>query len=185
VTAGGPLSFPLAGLLGEPPGASRTWELAGLTIGLPDDLRLSSPIQGTLGIARTNRGVLVDARLRAALAGECARCLREIEIPIEVRILEEALPSIDLASGHALDRSAEPDVVRLDDHHEIDLEPLVVDSIVLEEPIAPLCEPDCPGLCPTCGERLDAGHVDHGEDAIDPRLAALRRFAVDDETESE
>jgi hypothetical protein len=57
------------------------------------------------------------------------------------------------------------------------------EAIALAEPIAPLCEPDCPGLCPECGIRMTPGH-EHPDDDIDPRLEALRAFKVDapDET---
>ena len=37
----------------------------------------------------------------------------------------------------------------------------------------PLDRPDCPGLCPVCGEKLDRGDHTHGGEEIDPRLAAL------------
>jgi uncharacterized protein len=56
--------------------------------------------------------------------------------------------------------------------------------VSLNEPIAPICREDCPGLCIACGERLGPGHVDHLEDAVDPRMAALRAFRVDDEPEN-
>ena len=62
----------------------------------------------------------------------------------------------------------------------MDLEPPVVDAIVLAEPIAPLCRPDCPGLCVVCGQPLEAGDHDHPDDDIDPRLEALRGFQADD-----
>jgi uncharacterized protein len=64
--------------------------------------------------------------------------------------------------------------LRLDDHHELDLEPTVRAAISLAEPIAALCRPDCPGLCETCGVDLidDPRHA-HANDDIDPRLAAL------------
>ncbi len=180
-----PLTFPLAGLLGEPAGSTRRWDVHGATIALADDLRLTEPLDGEVRIARTNRGVIVDARLRAAIAGECSRCLREIEIPVEIEVREEALPSIDLMSGGPLDTTAEPEVTRLTSHHELELGPLVADAISLAEPIAPLCEADCPGLCPECGVRLGPGHVAHETEDVDPRLAALRGFraASDDDGE--
>ena len=179
MTVGEPLTFPLSGLLANEPGATRAWEVSGVTIPLPDDLRLAEPIEGHLRVARTNRGVLVDAPLHTAIEGECSRCLRAIEIPIDLRVEEEVLPSIDLASGAPLDRSAEPEVARLDDHHRLHLGELVAEAISLAEPIAPLCTPDCPGLCPICGQRLGTGHVAHPDDEIDPRLEALRGFRVD------
>ncbi len=178
------LVYPLAGLLAEPPGERRIYPIHGVTIPLPDDLRLAEPLEGRVEIARTNRGVLVDARLTTALEATCSRCLREAEVPLAVRVEEEALPSIDLVTGLPLDTSAEPDVTRLDDHHQLDLGALVGEAISLEEPIAPLCEPDCPGLCPVCGERLGPGHAAHPDDETDPRLEVLRGFRVDggDET---
>ncbi len=178
------LVYPLAGLLAEPPGERRIYPIHGVTIPLPDELRLAEPLEGRVEIARTNRGLLVDARLTTALEATCARCLREAEVPLTVRVEEEALPSIDLATGLPIDSSAEPDVTRLDDHHQLDLGALVAEAISLEEPIAPLCEPDCPGLCPMCGERLGPGHVAHPDDATDPRFEVLRGYRVDggDET---
>jgi uncharacterized protein len=184
MTAPVPLTYPVAGLLAEPPGERRTYPIHGATIPLPDDLRLAEPLEGEVRIARTNRGVFVEAKLAAAIEAECARCLRAIDVPIEVAIDEEVLPSVDLHSGLPVDATVEPDVARLTDHHELELGPLVAGAISLAEPIAPLCETACPGLCSTCGERLGAGHEPHPEDDIDPRLEALRAFKVDgpDET---
>ena len=96
--------------------------------------------------------------------------------PIDIELEEEYLPSIDLTSGRPLDTAAEPEALRLTDHHELDLEPSVRDAISLAEPIAPLDRPDCPGLCVVCGLPLDEGVHDHPEDDIDPRLEALNAF---------
>jgi len=180
-----PLVYPLAGLLAEPAGTERRYAIHGATIRLPDDLRQAEPLEGTVRITRTNRGVLVDAAIDTAIAGSCSRCLRDIVIPERVEIHEEVLPSVDLGTGRALDTSAEPEVARLTDHHELDLGALVGEAMSLEEPIAPLCEAACPGLCIECGERLGPGHVPHATDDVDPRLAALRGFRVDGEGESE
>jgi uncharacterized protein len=180
-----PLTWNVAGLLSDPPGSTRDYQLAGITIPLADERRLADPIEGRLRLARTNRGILVRADLTTALEAECSRCLRSIEVPLELHIDEEALPSIDLESGLPLDATAEPDVVRLTDHHELELEPLVRDAIDLAEPIAPVCRPDCPGLCAVCGEPLDDGPHDHPEDDVDPRLEGLRGFRVDGEPGTE
>jgi uncharacterized protein len=180
-----PLTFNVAGLLAEPPGSTREYSLAGITIPLEDGRRLADPIEGRLRLARTNRGILARANLTAALEGECARCLRPIEVPLVLEVDEEVLPSIDLVSGLPFDTTAEPDVARLTEHHELDLETLVREAIDLAEPIAAFCRPDCPGLCPTCGEPLDVGDHDHPEEPIDPRLAALEAFRVDEDGQTE
>jgi uncharacterized protein len=175
----GPLAWNVAGLLAEAPGADRDYEVAGVEIDLGDGLRLAEPIEGRVRLIRTNRGILAAADLYAALALECSRCLREIAHGVEVRFQEEYLPSLDIATGRPLPMDEEPDVARLSDHHELDLETPVREAIQLAEPIAPLCRPDCPGLCVVCGERLDEGAHEHPEDDIDPRLEALRGFRPD------
>lgn len=174
----GPLAWNVAGLLADGPGAERSYPVEGVRIGL-DDLALAAPIDGRVRLQRTNRGILAHAELRAALALECSRCLRDVQQPVTVDITEEFLPSLDLATGTPLPTDEEPDVLRLTDHHELDLETPVREAIQLAEPIAPLCRPDCPGLCIVCGGRLDEGTHDHGDDDIDPRLEALRGFRAD------
>jgi uncharacterized protein len=44
---------------------------------------------------------------------------------------------------------------------------------VLALPFQPVCQDDCPGLCPDCGARL-ADDPDHTHEApVDPRWGAL------------
>jgi uncharacterized protein len=185
MTGPAPLTYPVAGLLAEPPGERRIYPIHGATIPLPDGLRLAEPLEGQVEIARTNRGVLVRSTLSTAIEGTCARCLRDIEVPMTVHVEEEVLPSVDLGSGLPVDTASEPDVARLTDHHELELGSLVGEAISLAEPIAPLCEADCPGLCPTCGTRLGPGHAAHEEETVDPRLEVLKAFRVDDDRASE
>ena len=42
---------------------------------------------------------------------------------------------------------------------DLDLGPLVRDAVVLELPMAPLCRPDCAGLCPRCGAEPQRGRL--------------------------
>jgi DUF177 domain-containing protein len=179
---GAPLVWNVAGLLGDDPGATRDYDVAGATIDLGEDLRLADPIEGHVRLARTNRGLIVSAELDTAIDAQCSRCLRDIEIPIHVTIEEEALPSIDVHSGAPIapERGVEDESLRLNDHHELDLETPVREAIQLAEPIAPLCEETCRGLCPVCGERLDEGSHDHPTDDVDPRLEALRDFKAEE-----
>jgi uncharacterized protein len=171
-----PLSWNVAGLLGDSLGSTRAYDVSDVKIELPEGLELASPITGQVKLTRTNRGIVADARLSTSLAGECARCLRPLATPIDVVLEEEYLPSIDLPTGRPVDSASEPEALRLTDHHELDLGPSVSDAISLAEPIAPLDRPDCPGLCSVCGQPLDEGEHDHGEDEIDPRLEALKAF---------
>jgi uncharacterized protein len=182
---GDPLTFNVAGLLSQPAGTTRDVPIRGVPIEPGEGLVATRPLDGVVRLTRTNRGLLVDADFRTTLAGECRRCLRPVETPVEVHIEEEARPSIDLVSGlpTRLDEGEDPETTRLTDHHELELRPLVNEAISLAEPMDVLCEPDCPGLCAICGERLSPGH-EHPDEDLDPRLEALRSFKVDAEDEN-
>ena len=168
------LSYNVADLLRSAPGTSEHHDIAVATLPIAEGVELVDPVTGEVRLTNTGRSILVQGRVETALAEQCSRCLRPAKAIVRAEFEEDALPSVDLSSGLPLETQDEPEVVRLSDHHELDLEPIVRDAISLAEPIAPLCRPDCPGLCETCGVDLteDPGH-EHPDDEIDPRLAAL------------
>ena len=181
---GADLTVNVATLLGEPAGSIRDYAFDDLRLDLGPDIELARPADARFRLTRTNRGLLVDGDVRATLAEICGRCLRPIEVELAETFEEEALPSVELAGGPAPDPTAEPDIARLTDHHEIELEPFLREAILLGAPIAPLCRPDCPGLCPVCGIELGSGPHDHADEPVDPRFAALRGFRVDGDDET-
>ena len=171
----------MTGLLAEPIGSIRELVVSAPALDLGPDLRQTEGVEGTVRLTRTNRGLLVHGRLSTAIEQVCSCCLRELEWPVQIEIDEEALPVIDFASGLPVDVDAEPDALRLNGHHELELEGEVGDAIRLAEPIAPLCREDCPGLCVECGQELAGGPHDHAGADVDPRLEVLRGFASDPE----
>ncbi len=107
---------------------------------------------------------------------ECARCLDPITWDEEVDVTEFFRDPAAL-EAEGVDPSETEDLVLEAD--VIDLEPIVRDAVVLRLPLAPVCSPDCPGLCPTCGVRLADDPAHHHED-VDPRWAALVELLEDD-----
>ena len=157
--------------LGRRPGSQRE---VSRTVPAPADLGIEvlgvaegSPVELDLRLEAVMEGVLVTGTARAALEGECARCLEPISDEIEVRFQE-----LFVYDDQGVDPDEELEVSTLQDDL-VDLEPLLRDAVVLALPFQPLCEDDCPGLCPDCGARL-ADDPDHAhEAAVDPRWAAL------------
>jgi uncharacterized protein len=168
------LSYNVATLLRSAPGTERRYSVDGVRIDIADDLQLAAPIEGEVRLSRTGRSIIARAHLTTAIDSLCSRCLKPVVAAIDVDIEEEALPSIDIDTGLPLDPELEPEVLRLDDHHELDLGEPVREAIALAEPIVLLCRPDCRGLCLVCGVDLNSvpDHR-HAEEAIDPRLADL------------
>jgi len=163
----------VASLLREPPGTARIVELGPLDWTDP-----TAPggrrLLGSLRLQRTNRGILVDGRVRTLARRTCIRCLDEFDEPVEVLIREEFLPSVDPTTGAGLVIGpADAEVARIDPHHELDLGQVLTDELLLAEPMHPLCRSDCRGLCLVCGRRLDDEACEHVEASLDPRLAPL------------
>ncbi len=176
------LSYNVAALLRDTPGSYETHRIAIDDLKVADDIALAQPVTGYVRLSRTGRSILARAELQTAVSGVCGRCLVPVVTPIDVQFEEEALPSIDIDTGMPVDTSAEPDTLRLTDHHELDLEVPIREAISLAEPIAVLCRPDCRGLCPDCGVDLnDNPSHSHADEEIDPRLAALADWRGDKE----
>jgi uncharacterized protein len=177
------LSYNVAALLRATPGTVRAYPVAVESLAIADDVELAAPIRGEVRLTRTGRSILARGEMSTALAGNCSRCLAPVVAAIDIEIEEEALPSIDIDSGQPVDQTAEPDALRLDEHHELDLAEPVREAIALAEPITLLCRPDCRGLCLVCGLDMNADPThSHAEDDIDPRLAALAEWRDRSET---
>ncbi len=165
------VSVNVAQLLQEAPGSVREFDFAEP---LPDpsgDLRLRGPIRGFARLTRTSRGILVHAEHAAVVMLECARCLDEVEAEVAGVVDEEFLPSTDLRTGAPVDAEPEDeDQPRIDEHHEVNLDEVLRQMTLTNVPLQPLCETMCPGLCPSCGQRLDNDHAPHPDEI--PEVAA-------------
>jgi uncharacterized protein len=131
-----------------------------------------APVELDLRLEAVMEGVLVTGTASAELTGECARCLEPIADEIDVRFQE-------LFVYDDQDYSSEDDEVSKLEDDLLDLEPLLRDAVVLALPFQPLCEDDCPGLCPECGARLKDDPDHAHEDPIDPRWAGLAALQQD------
>jgi uncharacterized protein len=114
-------------------------------------------------------GVLVTAAVVAPLAGECARCLEPFTSVTKVRFQE-------LFGLKDADNADAEDSYPLDAGGLLDLEPALRDAVVLDQPLSPLCEESCQGLCVECGIRLADAEPDHGHGQRGAMWAALKDF---------
>jgi len=113
-------------------------------------------------------GVLVSGELDVPIEGSCARCLEPFSDSLELDVQE-----LYAYEGSTTVETSEEDEVRRVEGDYLDLEPLVRDTVVLSLPLAPVCSPDCRGLCVDCGQRLDDLPADHSHEIVDARWAGL------------
>ncbi len=134
-----------------------------LTIeGVLDDLagsaaRVVAPVQLDLTFDRISEGIVARGAVTTTWAAECSVCLGDVERRLEIHVDE-------LFEDHPIDGETYPL-----HGHEIDLEQLARDAVMLELPLAPHCEPPC---APEHASSADLG------EPIDPRWAVLSELEL-------
>ncbi len=160
-------------LIGHP-GTARTVDLLGTIDGLATELVAlpeDAMLGGALSLESVIEGVFVAGSITGTWRIRCARCLTEETRPFTVEVGELVTPV-------ATDPEAADDDEYVLVDEQIDIDQIVRDAIGVEIPFAPLCRPDCQGLCPTCGGNRNLGECP-GHDAIDPRFAVLSELLID------
>lgn len=166
------IEFNVAQLLKSPVGTTREYDVDEELPAI-DEYETTEPIRGHVKLTRTGRGILVDARLHTAVRAECSRCLEELTIPLGIRINEEFLPTVDLATGLPIELPKGSEAFTIDEHHVLDLGEAIRQYGLLEVPLQPLCRAACAGLCPTCGQNLNIGQCNCPTEPSGGQLAAL------------
>ncbi len=121
--------------------------------------------------------VFARGTIRGWLEVACSRCVGPARVEFADKVAVTFMPRAQIPEGGSEDdlELTEDDLdVYPYDEDEIDLEPLLREQIILAVPYAPLCRPDCRGLCSVCGADLNAGECGCDRAVIDPRLAALK-----------
>lgn len=119
-------------------------------------------------------GILVTGVTEVPAVGICVRCLDGIAPGQRINFRQFfSYPGSDVST--AVDESE--DVVEMAGSL-IDLGPAFRDAVLLALPLTPTCRPDCPGLCPVCGQRM-AEDPAHKHEQRDPRWSALSSWQVD------
>lgn len=164
--------------------------VGGLTAGLPMRKALgadaTAPGEGTaeLDFYIEADNVFARGRLEAWVELACSRCLVNVRHAIEEDLMVTYLPGGLVPNEAGLD-SDEEDTDEGDaedtygyEGEEIDVEPLLRERLVLAVPYAPLCKPDCLGLCSKCGANRNDSECGCDRKVVDPRLASLKDIKV-------
>jgi uncharacterized protein len=131
-----------------------------------------SEATATAVLRSVDGGIEVTAVVEAPWKGECRRCLEPLDGQLRSEVRELYRPRSPSVEGDDEDGDTYP--LR---GEQLDLRPLVRDALLLELPLAPLCRPDCRGLCPRCGADLNQDPCSCERETVDPRWAALGALA--------
>lgn len=141
-----------------------------------------APLTLDLRLESVSEGVLVTGMVSAPTSGECARCLTPVTGEVEID-LTELFAYPDSATDETTEADEVGRVSQMRGADTVDLEQPIIDAVGLALPFAPLCSPDCAGLCPQCGVALATAEPGHHHEQIDPRWAKLANMFDEDARE--
>jgi uncharacterized protein len=120
----------------------------------------------TLDVAHTTSGWSLRLRFDATLEGPCMRCLEPANrvMHVDAREVDQPGGGEDLRSPYV-------------NGDELDVRAWAHDALALDLSGQVLCKDDCAGLCPTCGENLNANPHEH-EQPVDSRWAKLSELKL-------
>ncbi len=128
-------------------------------------------------VTRAGDTVYVRGDLAVLISQACDRCLEKTTISIGGDFAYTLVPE-KAESTEELELTAEELETSYYRGDFIDLAPMICEQIVLQVPMKILCAEDCKGLCPHCGNNLNTGSCNCRSDAVDDRLAVLKKFRV-------
>lgn len=142
------------------------------------DVTFPRPVQGEVRLTRAADTVWVGGKVTTSVELTCGRCLRAYDEQLAARF-EEGFHPTDAVAVPAGDRRhelADRDFLNVLAGTEIDVTEVVRQHLLMALPIVPVCREDCRGLCSKCGADLNVSACTCAEEAVDPRLAALKGF---------
>lgn len=177
------MRFDVAQLLKDSIGATRRYDIEEDFPPLEDTGIASA--QGWVEFMRTDRGVWARGFLKTTAPFVCSRCLGSFSGPMGLPIDEQFFPVVDPATGKSLG-SLDPEegAFRLTPSHEVNLREAVRQTALTVQPLKPLCQVDCQGLCPQCGANRNEVSCGCASEMTDPRWRPLLELLSPQKAES-
>lgn len=125
-----------------------------------------------LSLTITNQGegkAKVEGNAEITQMMSCDRCLKEV--PVKIRLdFSRMVFSPDMIDSEISDESD----LGVMDGFQLNVEVLVYNELLMNQPEKVLCKPDCKGICKKCGKDLNEGECGCDTFVPDPRMAVLQ-----------
>ena len=162
--------------LQKSPGAREKFDFVLTDLPEGSTVKFAQPAQVSGEVVNTGHGLELNAHVQTAVSSRCDRCLDDINVPLEFDISEQHILETELEKDQDQDQNSEdeePSLVLTYNSDWLDLTEAVKENLILNLPMRTVCEPECPGICPSCGKNLKEESCQCKTDDVDPRLAIL------------
>ncbi|MEA2066283.1 MAG: DUF177 domain-containing protein [Thermotogota bacterium] len=119
------------------------------------EIRCDEPIYVDVFLYKEKNSVIVSGTVKTKVIEKCARCLKDVIVPINGTVEAVYLPArkffkeVDSGASEDLENTLPLD------SDILDLSERVLEAIIVEIPFKVLCSENCRGLCPICGINLN------------------------------
>lgn len=127
-------------------------------------------------IVNTDGSLLLSASVKGEVPTVCDRCLKEMLLSLDFTMEEKLIYVLDLNRFKDLPLDEIEEEYTVFKRDDFDITYLLQENILTNLPTKVLCDEDCKGLCPKCGQNLNEGNCNCKTKKIDPRFAILAKL---------
>jgi len=172
------VQYNVSQLLKAPIGTTQTKTVLEHLSDLDESPALAGPIEGEVTLLRTDAGILVRGDVGTEVRLACSRCLAPTGRYLVASLAEEFCSKDEATQRRQEGDDPRDPVLLIDEHHILDISDLVRQQLLLAVPDRPLCQADCAGLCPECGQDLNVASCGCVPET-DPRWHALAELQAE------
>ncbi|MBY0370727.1 DUF177 domain-containing protein [bacterium] len=123
-------------------------------------VKITSGLNAQVMLTKLEPDYFLKGALQFEVKQVCGRCAESFSLPV-LHGFELGLAHVQNTARGQLkdsvsDESEELDIVYFEGQ-EVDLSPILEEQVLLSLPYAPICRPDCKGICQSCGSDLNQG----------------------------
>ena len=135
-------------------------------------------ISGKYTAIKIGKTVTVRGSLETEITLECCRCLKEFVLPVRTEFKYTFAPIEKMSEKEELELTGEDLGFGYYKDETIELDSIILEQVILQIPMKPLCDVSCKGLCPICGIDQNVEQCDHETFSFENPFAVLKQLKI-------
>lgn len=140
------------------------------------DFEFETPIFSNIMVLKRNKSILLKGNVKTSLRLTCGRCLKEFSYPVSTDFDLTFFSMKDFRFPEELELTEDDMEMNFYEGSEIHLSEIAFEQIFLEIPYQPLCNDNCKGLCPSCGQDLNISSCDCVRESFSNSFSLLKNL---------
>jgi uncharacterized protein len=120
-------------------------------------------------LTNAGAGIVASGTAEAVVRTACVRCLCDFDMTYTGEV-----EAFYIFPGREDELSEEQEFEFISESLRVDIEPAVRQAMVVDLPFAPVHDPRCKGICPSCGLDRNTGECECEPVAVDSPFASLK-----------